>query len=174
MLVLKWIFCSFFLYLFINKYLGYKKNFFLVCRKHRKINYRDKKLSNLPINLDILSSTMGFSSIDSSYFSLSDGSWNTYAPGVDGDDTKSKHTNSKSSCTIFWPFSDLRDPTPRDEIPSVTPFMSNIAAWSPLVLTIPDFFHPGDSSNFILPMSILPSHHVSVITCDTLSKSINE
>ena len=75
---------------------------------------------------------------------------------------------------MFCPPEFFNEPTPRDDIPNEAPFINKLAAWSPLQLITPDFFHPGDVYILILPIKTLPSHHVSRTECETLSKSISE
>ena len=75
-------------------------------------NYLFKKLSNLDISESDLSNAVPFvvlvvsaTCVGSSTESADSSSLNKYDPGVDGEETKSKQINSKSSCTsLYSPF----------------------------------------------------------------------
>ena len=106
-------------------------------------NYLFRKLSSLDIMVKDLFKVLGLddstTSTTSSTLSELSVSLNRYDPGVDGDDTKSKQINSKSSCTwLYSPFF-VKEPTPREEIPKVTPCLNKLAAISPTQDITPPF-----------------------------------
>ena len=72
-------------------------DYIIKCNSLEDKPYFDKKLSSLYISCVVLSSTGLVSSTASSKFPLSSKSLKTYAPGVDGEETRSKQTSSKSS-----------------------------------------------------------------------------
>lgn len=87
----------------------------------------------------------------------------TYAPGVEGVETKSQHNNSKSSWTSCTPLElGCKLPIPLEDTPTVIPFRNNS------VNILPE----GVGRISIVPITSSPSHLINFILWETFFKLI--